>query len=141
MRVFFLLLLALAPTPALACRGPGPDAIAQREAEFRRSVSDARAIVHAVVERDIVAGGGGGRLRVVRVYRGDLRPGAILAMSHAVPRGCLIRPEDSVVPRGRAGLAIIPRGAMSPIPFTGFLPQATLDWMTRERLIDSTQSR
>ncbi len=80
---FALAAFSLAPTPALACLSappgtvePPPPSVEQRAAAIAR---DSAAIVYGVLTRSIESGRDG-ELRIIHVYKGDLRAGMRVAI-------------------------------------------------------------
>jgi hypothetical protein len=146
---------SLAVTAAHACPPPPTGYVPPtREEALRGDVERAQAIVYAVVETSIGAGerdfatgefsGRAGIVRVIHVYKGDLRPGQRIPMyglSYDTDCGSL-QYAPATGRFGAYGVLFLhhPVEGRLPLPFSGFRPEADVAEMIRLGLIGSARS-
>lgn len=127
-----LLLSPLAvPGAALACSpipNYRPPSMAEQERGVREGFRRASAVVEVIAEVSSTYSRPG-RMRILRVFKGDLRPGARLAVS-SIP-GSMCGPGD--FPAGARGIMMI--HGPGAVTFPGFVSPAHVAMLRRERLL------
>jgi hypothetical protein len=154
-RALALIAFCLTATAAQACPPPPPGYVPlTREQLLARQVGDAQAIVYALVERSIGSGdvdyrtgqfaGDPGTIRIVHVYKGELRAGQrlrLFGVSWDTDCGSF-HYEARMGHAGAYGVLFLdPHGDRDGLyPFTGFVPAADVAAMIRLGLIQSARA-
>jgi len=131
-------LLALLPQPAPACtmvRRPQPPSRAELEAATRRLYANAE-IVAEVVAIEGSTPERAGRLRVVRVYKGTLAPGAEIATRPLPDSLC----GANNFTAGSSGLVMLPR-AFGQLIFQEYATAEQIATLRRSGLLPSASLR
>lgn len=143
-RIVTLCALAAA-TPALPCPPPPPlppGTVPPTRAEILRGeAAQAPNIVYGVVERSIGLAGpeAPGAFRLLHVYKGDLRRGALIPMAaEGRPTSCHYGPDR--VARGAAGILFLPAwDRRETLYFVDFVPQSDVEKMIHAGIIRSAR--
>ena len=140
-------LIALATAaPGFACLPYAGTNEPTRAERVRQAAANAPNIVYAVVNRAMPApaalGGELREIRILHVYKGDMRPGQGIVMHvSGASSMCDPRPPVSMIAgRGAYGVLLLYRtGGGAPIPFPDFLTPIDVEDLIRTGIIQSAR--
>jgi hypothetical protein len=140
--VFTLLVLQAATSLACPPINMHPDAVAEREREYRRELTTSKGIVYGVVEREVTSdiNRKRGIFRVLHSYRGAFKAGEKVSVTHDTSGICpmaLVRPI--VAHRGEYGVALIKRDDRAGVNSLRMMSTGEFDRLVNEGFISSAR--